>query len=111
MKLIYQSFNYDSFKLFGVVLNETIQFYDYWFPWNGVVNFKHNCIVPPDNRVFSNNKYVVESVDGNKFESIVQCYEDDLKNRNKMLLFSLRKKGSINFLSHIKYKENELIKN
>lgn len=28
-----------------------------------------------------------------------------------MLLFSLRKKGSIDFLSHIKYKENDLIKN
>ncbi len=63
MKLIYQSFNYDSFKLFGVVLSEWIEFYDYWFPRNGVINFKHNCNITPDNRIFSKNIFTK-----NKFE-------------------------------------------
>ncbi len=89
-----------------MVLSEWIAFYDYWFPRNGVINFKHNCNIPPDNRIFSKNIFTKH-----KFDDNLKNFETELKNWTKMILFSLRKKGSINFLSHIKYKGNDLIMN
>jgi hypothetical protein len=114
--IVYSAFNFQNYKFFGYVTSTQIVFGDYRFPKNGILAFSHGQVVPPDQMLVSKNlqqdMFVQRVLAGEDCENILCDIDKFSHDYSKLvLLYSLRKQGSILTFPYFDYQEKQDIKN
>lgn len=110
LQVLYQAFNYDSFKIFGCVLTNEIRFYDYRFPKSGILSLDHNSCTPPEKFQFSQSRSQFLGLEDLLTKELEEL-ESELSQFWKIFLYSTRRCGGICTFPHVKYPDKELIIN